>query len=157
MWCLLGSGVVPTSGIKYACRHPYISKRTDPNSARHSYMRRAWSSHKVQIMPNNAATVAAINNQTSRAKESGHLLWRLAFLTTHHQCYLHATYILGKHNTLADTLLRNNPKLFRLLHPQTQQNLTPIPSELLRMVIIEQLDWTSLHWTELWTYTLTQD
>lgn len=39
VWCLLGLGVVPTSMVKYACRHPYISKRIDPNSASHSYMR----------------------------------------------------------------------------------------------------------------------
>ena len=118
---------------------------------------RAWSGHKVQIMSDNAATVAAINNQTSRAKESGHLLRCLAFLTAYHQCYLHATYLPGKHNTLADALSRNNLKLFRLLHPQAQQNPTPIPPELLRLVIIEQPDWTSPRWTELWTYTLMQD
>ena len=112
---------------------------------------RTWSGHKVQIMSDDSAAIAAINNMTSRVKESTHLLQFLAFLTVHYQCHLYAIHLPGKHNTRFDALLHNNLKLFRLLHPQAQQKPTQLLSELLRLVIIEQPDWTSPHWTELWT------
>ena len=115
-----------------------------------------WRSKRVQIFSDNTAAVETINSHSSRLKESGHLLRSLAFLITYYQCELIAKYLPGKHNTLADALSCNNKSLFLSLHPQAQRTATPIPAELLHLLIIEQPDWTSHHWTGLWSATLTQ-
>ena len=117
---------------------------------------KTWRSHTVQVLSDNSATLAAINNQTSSISESAHLLRCLAFLTAHYQCELVAKHIPGRHNTLADALSRNNLMLFRYLHPQALPCPTPLPAELLDLLIIEQPDWTSQRWTDLWSATLMQ-
>lgn len=118
---------------------------------------KAWKGRRILVLSDNSSTVASINKLTSRVRESGHLLRCLAFLTAHHQCELIARHMPGKHNTLADALSRDNAELFRHLHPQAQPNPTPIPEELLQLVIMMQPDWTSQCWTELWTSILMQD
>ena len=110
---------------------------------------------RVQIFSDNKATVEAINSHSSRLKESGQLLRSLAFLIAYYQCELIAKYLPGKRNPLADALSHNNKSLFLSLHPQAQRAATPIPAELLHLLIIEQPDWTSHRWTELWSATLT--
>ena len=115
-----------------------------------------WRCGKVQTFSDNTATVEAINSHSSRIKESGHLLRCFAFLMAYYQFELVAKYLPGKHNTLADALSHNNENLFLSLHPQAQRTTTPIPAELLQLLIIEQPDWTSHRWTELWSATLTQ-
>ena len=74
----------------------------------------------------------------------------------YYQFELIAKYLPGKRNALADALSRNNESLFLSLHLQAQRTATPIPAELLQLLIIEQPDWTSHRWTELWSATLTQ-
>ena len=100
----------------------------------------------MQIFSDNTATVEAINSHSSRLKESGHLLQSLAFLIAYYQCELIAKYLSGKRNTLADALSCHNKSLFLSPYPQAQRTATPIPAELLHLLIIEQpkLDVTSL-------------
>jgi len=116
---------------------------------------KAWHGYTIQVLSDNTAAVAAINNGTSTLEESAHLLRCLAFLTAHHQCEIVARHIPGQHNVLADALSRNNIELFRMLHPQAQPWPAVLPEQLIRLLIIEQPDWTSQRWTELWTATLT--
>ena len=49
---------------------------------------RHWSASGVRVLLDNTATVAAINNQTSRIEQSAHLLRCLAFLSAQFQCTL---------------------------------------------------------------------
>ena len=118
---------------------------------------RRWSHGGVRVLSDNTATVAAINNQTSRIDQSAHLLRCLAFFSAHFQCVISAEYLPGRHNTLADALSRNNLQLFRSLSPQAHQSPTPIPAALLHLLIVEQPDWTSRSWTKLWGSTLMLD
>ena len=83
------------------------------------------------------AAVAVINNQTSTLKESAHLLQCLAFLTAHHQWELRAQYLPGRHNALADALSRDNVRVFHLLHPQTYHCPTPLPEQLIKLLLTE--------------------
>jgi len=114
---------------------------------------KAWRGRLIHVLSDNMAAVAAINNQTSSLKESAHLLRCLAFLTAHHQCELRAQHLPGRHNALADALSRDNVKVFHLLHPQARNSPTPLPEQLIRLLITERPDWTSHRWTELWTAT----
>ncbi len=41
--------------------------------------------------------------------------------------------------------------LFHSLNPQAQPVPTPIPPELIHLLIIDTPDWTSSRWTTLWT------
>ena len=69
---------------------------------------RRWSASGVQVLSDNTAMVAAINNQTSRIEQSAHLLRCLAFLSTQFQCTFVAEHLPGRHNARADALSRNN-------------------------------------------------
>ena len=117
---------------------------------------KAWKGHTVLVLSDNTAAVSAINSHTSSLHESAHLLRCLAFLTAHHQCDLHARYLPGRHNALADALSRDKVGVFHLLHPQARSNPTLVPEQLIKLLISERPDWTSHRWTELWTATLSQ-
>ena len=116
----------------------------------------AWKGRVIHVLSDNTAAVVAINNQTSVLEESAHLLRCLAFLNAHHQCVLHAEHLPGRHNAIADALSRDKVRAFHILHPQAQKTPTPLPGQLIRLLITERPDWTSHRWTELWTATLCQ-
>jgi len=140
---------------KSSLRDAHISaKELTPIVVATAIWGKAWQGHTIQVFSDNSAAVAAINNCTSTLQDSAHLLRCLAFLTAHYQCELVARHIPGQHNTLADALSRNNVTLFRMLHPQAHPRPTPLPEQLIRLLITERPDWTSQRWTELWTATL---
>ena len=110
-----------------------------------------WKGLTVRAMCDNSAVVAAINSGTSRAQEAMHLLRCLAFICAKFNFSMHANHIPGVDNTLADALSRNNDQLFKSLYPQGNPAPTPIPVELLDLLIVSMPDWTSVHWTQLWS------
>ena len=116
-----------------------------------------WRGKTVQVLSDNTAVVTAINKNTTRLKESAHLLRCLAFMSASFQCQLRASHIPGSHNTSADALSRNNLTLFRSLNPQAQQKATQISAELLHLLIIDPPDWTSRCWTTLWSSIFLMD
>ena len=78
-----------------------------------------------------------------------HLLRCLSFFMAKFQFTMHVSHVAGTKNVLADALLRNNLDQFLLLHPQASRLLTPIPQELVDLLIVTRPDWTSTHWTML--------
>ena len=106
-----------------------------------------WRGKSVQVLSDNTAAVAAINNKNPGM---GHFLHSLAFMLAHFQCQLSARHIAGEHNTIADALSHDKKVLFHSLHPQADQMSAAISLELLYLLLLEQLDWTSFCWTELW-------
>jgi len=137
------------------CLH--ISQVTNANSSGHSRMGTNLEGRRIQVLSDNSASVVAINNHSSKVKEFSHLLHCLAFITAYHQYELVAKHISGKHNILVHAISCNNLSLFDSLHPQAQRQPTPLPAELLQLVILEWPDRTLHRWTELWTATLMQD
>ena len=109
-----------------------------------------WRGKSVQVLSDNTAAVAAINNHSSKNPGMGHLLHSLAFILAHFQCQLSARHIAGAHNVVADALSCDNKVLFHSLHPQADQMSEARSSELLHLLLPEQPDWTSFRWTELW-------
>ena len=98
---------------------------------------RQWKGRTILCRSDNTAVVAAINN-TSKVKESAHLLRCLAFICASFQCQLRASHIPGPHNTVADALSRNNLVQFYSVHPQAQARPTTIPAELIQLLIIDK-------------------
>lgn len=110
-----------------------------------------WKGKTVRARCDNAAVVSIINTGSSRAKEAMHLMRCLSFIAAKYEFFMCATHIRGVDNILADALSRNNMHLFHSLHPQAKQEATPIPACLLDVLILSKPDWTSQHWTQLWT------
>ena len=111
---------------------------------------REWEGKSIRILSDNAAVVAAINNNTSRVKEIAHLLRCLAFVVAQWQCHLSAAHIPGAHNTVADAISRNNLANLRILYPQLSAEPDRVPAELIQLLIGLTPDWTSPVWTKLW-------
>ena len=92
-----------------------------------------------------------MNAHTGREPEVMHLLRCLAFLEARFSFHIFATHIRGTHSVLADALSWNNEVLFRALFPQAHREPTPIPASLLDVLVVTKPDWTSQHWTQLWS------
>ena len=110
-----------------------------------------WQGLTVQAECDNAAVVSIINQGTSRNQEVMHLMRCLAFVMAKFQFSMFATHIKGVNNTRADALSRDNWPLFHSLHPQAQRYPTAIPEPLLDLLVVSQPNWTSQHWTQLWS------
>ena len=114
---------------------------------------RAWSGRSVQAWCDNSAAVAGVNWGDSAAPEVSHLLRCLAFIKAKWQFTLRASHIRGVNNELADALSRNNATSFFANYPQAHPAPTPLPQELLDLLIIAKPDWTQPAWTSLWSAT----
>ena len=112
---------------------------------------REWQGLTVQARCDNSAVVDILNWGNSQDPEVMHLMCCLAFIQAKFQVYLLASHIQGIKNDLADALSRTNLNYFKFHHPQAAQDPTPIPQELLDLTLISKPDWTSAHWTDLWS------
>jgi hypothetical protein len=109
---------------------------------------REWSGLSVQARCDNAAVVADMNQDCSKNADVMHLLRSLAFIKAKFRFLLVTSHIPGKDNDLADALSRDNLSYFLSNHPKSP---SPLPQELLYLIVVVKPDWTSAHWTSLWT------
>ena len=116
-----------------------------------------WRGSSVQVLCDNAAVVAILNQNSSRDKEVMHLIRCLAFITAKFQFLLSASHIPGVENTAADALSRNNLDVFHSIYPQANSAPAPIPAPLLDLLLLSKPDWTSWSWTELWNDIFSKD
>ena len=118
---------------------------------------RKWFGLTVQCLCDNSAVVAILNWGNSQDPEVMHLVRCLAFIKAKFQFYLFASHIQGVNNDLADALSRDNLRYFKSHYVQAARDPTPLPQELLDLTLISKLDWTSAHWTDLWSATFAAD
>ena len=97
----------------------------------------------------NGAIVDVVNSGYSRDRDMMHLLHCLFFISEHHHFLIEAVHLPGKRNNAADALSRNNPPQFLQVVPEAQRQPTPVPEQALRLLVVEQPDWISSSWTEL--------
>ena len=120
-----------------------------------------WGHHfkgkTLHVRSDKVAAVAAINNQTSSVKEMAHLLRCLAFIAARFHLRIIASHIPGHLNEIADALSRNNMKNFFSFVPQADKTPSSVPDELIQLLIPQLPDWTSQHWTGLWTAIFQRD
>ena len=114
---------------------------------------REWAGLTVQVLCDNLAVVADLNSECSKDAQIMHLLRCLSF--DHHkskiQVFDFSVHLPGVNNNFADTLSRDNLCYLMSNHPQAERILTPLPLELLDLTLVTKPDWTSAHWTGLWT------
>lgn len=114
-----------------------------------------WKGQSVLCRSDNAAVVAAVNSGRSKAQDSTamHLLRCDFFFAARDGYTLHARHIAGKCNIAADALSRDNLSLFFSQNPAALPSPTPIPDELMQLLMHQKPDWTSKTWSDLFTST----
>ena len=110
-----------------------------------------WLGKSVRFWSDNSAVVALINSGSSRENTLMHLMRCLSFIMAKYNYVVSAAHIKGSHNILADALSRNNRAYFLSHYPQAQASPTSVPLELEELLVTSQPDWTSPHWTRLWS------
>ena len=134
-----------------------VSTRMGRNYPQGTYFCEGSSSHSHcyghrQIgHADNSSTVAAINNHTSHHQATTHMLRCLTFLLAKWLCCLVAEHLPGIQNAIADALSCNNLLLSCFLLPHVASQPTRIPPALIQLLLVSGPDWTSPHWTDLWT------
>ena len=78
-----------------------------------------------------------------------HLLRCLFFNRARFKFSLQAVHIEGTDNTLADAVSCNNHALLDLQVFRSTYQRTPLLEKLTILLTVEQVDWTSDHWTQL--------
>ena len=101
-----------------------------------------------QSATDNMAVVETLNGGYSKDALLMQLLRSLFFITEHYQYLIEAVHCPGKDNTRADALSRNKFCQFLQASGAVDPARTKIPLELL---VNKQPDWTSPHWTQLFT------
>ena len=76
-------------------------------------------------------------------------MWTLFLFTAKHNVILMAQYIPGVDNGAAYALSRNNKDYFLMQVAGARRAPTPIPAELLEVLLLQHQDWTSQSWTRL--------
>ena len=109
-----------------------------------------WHCRTIQVLSDNTAAVAAINNNSSKVRESAHLLRCLAFLSARFQCQITAKHLPGSHNNISDAISRNQLSQLWILSPQANLTPTQLSEEVIQLLIAERPDWTSQRWSTLW-------
>ena len=109
----------------------------------------AWRGQRIIVYCDNTGAVTVANSGYSRAPRIMHLLHCLFFIRARFEFSLQAVYIEGTDNTLADAVSRNNRLFLDSQVFRSTYQRTPLPEELISLLVVEQADWTSEHWTQL--------
>ena len=88
------------------------------------------------------------NSGYSRDREMMPLLRGLIFcIAEHFHLQVEAVHLPGKENGLPDALSHNNIPHFQQARPGAAKSPTHLPRQALALLVEEQPDWTSPHWT----------
>ena len=108
-----------------------------------------WQNKAIMCHCDNEAVVCIINSGTSKDPKVMSLLRCLFFFAAKHKLMLFAAHIPGSSNVLADALSRNKVAYFLNATPQAPPSPTPIPQELLDLLLHYKPDWTSPSWSTM--------
>ena len=108
-----------------------------------------WQGKTILCRSDNAAVVAIINSGRSKDPLAMHLMRSLFFLAAKHSIVFRAEHLPGHLNGAADALSRDNLPLFFQQVPVAQRAPTPVPQELLDVLVVNRPDWTSTNWRHL--------
>lgn len=107
-----------------------------------------WTHNRVRCLCDNQAVVASLRSRTTRDQHCMHMLRTLAFVEARHAFCLHMEYINTKANHLADDLSRGKLVSFFSKVPDADPSPTPLPSQLVELLLDPSLDWTSPRWLQ---------
>lgn len=115
---------------------------------------RHWIGKRVVFHCDNMAVVSVVRSGMARDPGLMHLLRCLHFCAAEAGFEVSATHIEGRRNLAADALSRDRVTEFLSLVPQAQESMTEIPARLVDLLLLEQPDWTSPRWSQLFKGTL---
>ena len=103
----------------------------------------------VRCRTDNAAVVSIVNTGRSKDSLAMHLMRCLSFFMAQFAIIVRAEHLPGRENVAADALSRDRLALFRSQETSAAMQATPLPAELLDMLIHTRPDWTSQRWSSL--------
>ena len=115
---------------------------------------RSWQGQRVMVYCDNMGAVAIANLGYSKAPRIMHLLRCLFFIRALYQLSVHVVHIEGNANTWADAISRNYSVLIDSQVFKSSYHQTPLPEDLISLLVMEQPDWTSDHWINLFKCSL---
>ena len=96
-----------------------------------------WQGRTIHCRSDNAAVVSIINTGSSKDQLAVHLMQSLFFFMAQTGCILQAVYVEGRLNIAADALSRGNLALSHNQLPDACRNPTPIPKELVQLLLAQ--------------------
>ena len=112
---------------------------------------RRWAGCRIECYCDNMAVVAVINAGRVKDKTLMHLLRCMFFVAAHPDIQIHTNHVPGVENVAADALSRNRMSTFLQEVPAADPQPTAIPQALVDMTVMEQPDWTSPRWAQLFS------
>ena len=103
----------------------------------------------VHVHSDNEAVVAVINTGYSKDPQMMHLIRCLFFILAAWDISLYACHIPGVLNTVADAISRDNIPLLFSKVPDADRTPTPVPPNLVELLLTRQPDWTHPTWKRL--------
>ena len=116
----------------------------------------SWANKTVLCRCDNEAVVSILTTGTSKEKDAMALLRCLFFFAAHFNIHLTSTHIAGATNSLADALSRNHSQKFFHSLPQANPSPTPVPQQLLDLLLHDPIDWASPKWSTKFSSTCSQ-
>jgi hypothetical protein len=109
----------------------------------------AWGTHCVIVHCDNQAVVACLRSRTSHDSHIMHMLRTLAFVEATYDFSLSPQYTSTGDNHLADDLSRDNRLSFLSKVSHADRQATPLPPQLVEVLLDPSTDWTSQCWLRL--------
>lgn len=104
-----------------------------------------WQGCTILCRCDNMAVVSVLKSRYASDRRLMHLLRLLFFLESHFHFYVVAQHLPGRHNSLADSISRNNHQVFLKECLSMSKNPTPISPSLITLLFLQE-DWTSSTW-----------
>ena len=115
----------------------------------------SWRGLRVMWRCDNQAAVHAMTSRSCRDKSLMHLVRCMFYLEAQYHFDLHAVYLPGAVNTLADDLSRNRRSSFLQKAPEMQREPVLIPPRIPEL-LLQGADWTSPRWRETFISSCTE-
>ena len=117
---------------------------------------RYWRGRAVIVHCDNTGAVAVVNSGYSRESPIMHLLRCLFFIRATYQFSLYAVHISGSQNSWADALSRGHANFLHTQVGDSTYQRSTVPGSLITLLMLEQPDWTSRRWIQLYRDSLHQ-
>ena len=112
-----------------------------------------WGQSRIRCHCDNQSVVHDIRSRTSRHPHMMHLLRCLVFLEARYQIELICVHIPGVLNDLADDLSQDRLSAFLRKVPKANCHPTPVPQQLIDLLMEPSSSWLSPTWTNLFGTT----
>ncbi len=145
VWGTLGNQVVSVA-LVYSSGRLIAPKELLPILLAVAVWGPQWRGRQIVCHCDNMAVVAVVISGYSRETTMMHMLRCLFFLVAFFQIRIRAVHIAGISNRAADALPRNDLPHFFQVVPEVARAPTPLPHELLDLLVRECPDWTSPRW-----------